>query len=74
MKHVYRWHINEPIHFEKDLKVTIQDLGWNTWGLYLAQKSDIACVVNGIREPHNPFPKITPERRANYKITKKLKY
>lgn len=26
---MYRWHITDPIRFEKDLKVTIQDLGWN---------------------------------------------
>lgn len=25
---MYRWHIMDPIRFEKDLKVTIQALGW----------------------------------------------
>ncbi len=54
---MYRWHIADPIRFEKDLKVTIQDLGWKTWGLYLAQKSDIASVSYWYQaEPHYPFP------------------
>lgn len=25
---MYRWHVYDPVRFEKDLKVTIQDLGW----------------------------------------------
>ncbi|HMR58575.1 MAG TPA: DUF2961 domain-containing protein, partial [Cyclobacteriaceae bacterium] len=25
---MYRWHITDPIRFEKDLRITIQDLGW----------------------------------------------
>ena len=41
---LYRWHIADPIRFEKDLKVTIQDLGWKQGGRYLAQQSDIASV------------------------------
>ncbi|MDR2040691.1 MAG: DUF2961 domain-containing protein [Tannerella sp.] len=42
---LYRWHITDPIRFEKDLKVTIQDLGWRHGGRYLPQQSDIASVV-----------------------------
>jgi len=54
---MYRWHVMDPIRFKSDLKVTIQDLGWKTSGLYLAQKSDIASVVYWYQtEPHNPFP------------------
>lgn len=61
---MYRWHINDPIRFDKDLKVTIQDLGWKTWGLYLAQQSDIASVSYWYQtEPHNPFP-IFPAKEA----------
>lgn len=41
---LYRWHIADPIRFEKDLKVTIQDLGWLHGGRYLPQQSDIASV------------------------------
>ncbi len=61
---MYRWHVMDPVRFKKDLKVTIQDLGWKTWGLYLAQKSDIASVVYWYQtEPHNPFPAL-PSKEA----------
>ena len=54
---MYRWHIMDPIRFEKDLKVTIQDLGWRHDGRYYPQKSDISSVVYWYqREPHAPFP------------------
>ncbi|MDR1201734.1 MAG: DUF2961 domain-containing protein [Tannerellaceae bacterium] len=56
---LYRWHITDPVRFEKDLKVTIQDLGWRHGGRYLPQKSDIASVVFWYQaEPHNKFPKL----------------
>ena len=56
---LYRWHIMDPIRFEKDLKVTIQDLGWRSGGRYLPQHSDIASVVFWYqREPHAHFPKL----------------
>ncbi len=56
---LYRWHIVDPIRFEKDLKVTIQDLGWNADRTYLPQKSDISSVAYWYQqEPHNPFPKL----------------
>lgn len=56
---LYRWHIMDPIRFDKDLKVTIQDLGWRSGGRYLAQHSDIASVVFWYqRDPHAPFPKL----------------
>lgn len=55
---LYRWHIADPIRFEKELRITIQDLGWKSGGKYLPQKSDIASVVFWYQtEPHNPFPK-----------------
>ncbi len=56
---MYRWHILDPIRFEKDLKVTIQDLGWRHNGKYYAQQSDISSVVFWYqREPHAAFPKL----------------
>ncbi len=55
---LYRWHIQDPIRFEKSLKVTIQDLGWRDGGRYLQQHSDISTVSYWYQtEPHNPFPK-----------------
>jgi len=54
---LYRWHIMDPIRFEKDLKVTIQDLGWRHGGRYLPQESDISSVAFWYQaEPHNQFP------------------
>ncbi len=42
---MYRWHIMDPIYFEKDLKVTIQALGWMSGGRYLPLQDDIASVA-----------------------------
>ena len=59
---LYRWHITEPIRFEKDLKVTIQDLGWRCDGRYLPQQSDIASVSYWYQTlPTAPFPAL-PDR------------
>lgn len=56
---MYRWHIMDPIRFEKDLKVTIQDLGWKSGGRYLPQHSDIITVAYWYQtEPHQKFPKL----------------
>ena len=56
---MYRWHILDPIRFDKDLKVNIQDLGWRQGGRYLPQQSDIITVAYWYqREPHAPFPKL----------------
>lgn len=56
---LYRWHITDPVRFEKDLKITIQDLGWRSEGRYLRQESDIASVAYWYQtEPHNPFPEL----------------
>jgi hypothetical protein len=56
---LYRWHIMDPIRFEKDLKVTIQDLGWHGDGRYMPLQDDIASVVFWYQsEPHAPFPKL----------------
>lgn len=56
---LYRWHIADPIRFKKDLRVTIQDLGWRHGGRYLPQKSDISSVAFWYQtEPHARFPKL----------------
>jgi hypothetical protein len=56
---LYRWHIMDPVRFDKDLKVTIQDLGWRSGGRYLVQQSDISSVVYWYQtEPHHSFPKL----------------
>ena len=56
---LYRWHIMDPIRFDKDLKVTIQDLGWHNDGRYMPLQDDIATTAFWYQtEPHNPFPKL----------------
>ena len=42
---LYRWHITDPVRFERDLKVTIQALGWRSGGRYLPLQDDIASVA-----------------------------
>ncbi|MDD4797241.1 MAG: DUF2961 domain-containing protein, partial [Eubacteriales bacterium] len=42
---MYRWHVMDPIRFEKDLRVTIQALGWRSGGRYLPLQDDIASVA-----------------------------
>ena len=56
---LYRWHITDPIRFEKNLKVTIQALGWRSGGRYLPLQDDIASTVFWYQaEPHGYFPKL----------------
>ena len=64
---LYRWHIMDPVRFEKDLRVTIQALGWMAGrsgndSRYLPLQDDIASVAFWYqREPHAPFPPL-PDR------------
>ena len=59
---LYRWHIMDPVRFEKDFKVTIQALGWQSGGRYLPLQDDMASVAFWYQtEPHAKFPKL-PER------------
>jgi len=59
---LYRWHIPDPVRFDKDLRVTIQDLGWQSEGRYLPLMDDISSVAFWYQtEPHVAFPKL-PEK------------
>jgi len=59
---LYRWHIMDPIRFDKDLRVTIQALGWRSGGRYLPLQDDISSVAFWYQqEPHAPFPPL-PDR------------
>ena len=54
---MYRWHIEDPIRFEKNLRVTVQALGWRPDGRYLPLQDDIASVAYWYQaEPHAVFP------------------
>jgi len=59
---LYRWHIMDPVRFEKDLRVTIQALGWRSGGRYLPLQDDLSSVAFWYQtEPHKPYPKL-PEK------------
>jgi hypothetical protein len=65
---LYRWHILDSIGFEKDLKVTIQTIGWYPdFKLYRPVSIDIASVAYWYQlEPHKPFPLLPPaEKRCD---------
>lgn len=52
---LYRWHIMDPICYVKDLRVTIQALGWGK--KYRLLSDDIASVAYWYQDsPHAPFP------------------
>ncbi len=54
---LYRFHIMDPVRFGKDLKVTMQAIGWRSEGRYLPLQDDIASVAYWYQaEPHQPFP------------------
>ena len=55
---LYRWHIMDPVNFHRDLRVTIQALGWWPNGRYQPLADDIASVAYWYqKEPHGEFPK-----------------
>ncbi len=61
---LYRWHVVDPVRFEKDLKVTIQALGWQEGHRYLPLEDDIASVAYWYQtEPHAKFPPL-PAKEA----------
>ena len=56
---LYRWHIVDPVRFDTDLRVTIQDLGWQPGPKYLPLSDDISSVAFWYQtEPHAAFPKL----------------
>jgi hypothetical protein len=54
---MYRWHIMDPVRFERRLRVTIQALGWRSGERYLPLQDDIASVAYWYQAlPTAPFP------------------
>jgi hypothetical protein len=65
---MYRWHIQDPIRFKEELKVTIQALGWRSdyegKKRYLPLQDDIASTSFWYQaEPHAPFPELGDANR-----------
>ena len=55
MRGFYRFHYPDPIYFEEDLKVTVQQIGVCYRGLFERQ-DDVASVAYWYqKEPHQPF-------------------
>jgi hypothetical protein len=66
----YRWHLQDPIHFETDLKITIQSLAWRE-ETYLPLEDDLASVAYWYQsEPHNPFPALPSNEKLIINKTK----
>ena len=54
---LYRWHIMDPVRFERDIRITMQALGWRSGGRYLPLRDDIASVAFWYQTlPTAPFP------------------
>jgi len=54
---MYRWHIPDPVRFERDIAVTLQAIGWRSHGRYLPLQDDIASVAYWYQQlPSPPFP------------------
>ncbi len=56
MRAFYRWHIIDPMRFQADFRLTIQQIGVGHGGLFERQ-DDVSTVAYWYQtEPHNPFP------------------
>ena len=59
---LYRWHITDPVRFKKDLRVTIQALGWRSGRRYLPLQDDMSSVAFWYQTlPTQRFPEL-PEK------------
>jgi hypothetical protein len=63
---LYRWHLTDPIRFDRDLRVTVQALGWRgdplRGGKFLPLQDDIASTAFWYQTlPTLPFPAL-PDR------------
>ena len=58
MRAFYRWHIPDPILFDSDLRVELQQIGVGEQGLFERQ-DDVSTVAYWYQtEPHAPFPEL----------------
>lgn len=61
---LYRFHVHDPVFFDRDLKVTMQALGWRGERRFLPLQDDISSVAYWYQTlPHTPFPPV-PDRNA----------
>jgi hypothetical protein len=57
---LYRWHIPDPIRFERDLRVTVQALGWWPNGKFQPLTDDIASTAFYYLQTPSPVPALPP--------------
>lgn len=58
MRGFYRWHVADPVFFDKDLKVTVQQIGSGPRGMFERQ-DDLSSVAYWYQsEPHRNFAKL----------------
>jgi hypothetical protein len=54
---MYRFHLMDPIRFQKDFRAYMQALGWRSEGRFLPLQDDIASVAYWYQLlPTSPFP------------------
>lgn len=59
---MYRFHVMDPIRFDKDLKVTVQALGWGYNGRWLPMQDDVASVAYWYQTLPAPTLQPIPDR------------
>lgn len=65
MRGFYRWHVMDPVFFDEELKVTVQQIGVGHKGLFERQ-DDLSSVAYWYqKEPHNVFLKL-PEKEKRW--------
>ena len=65
MRGFYRWHVADPVLFERDLRVELQQIGVCELGLF--ERRDDVCAVSYWyqTEPHAAFP-VLPDARGRW--------
>ena len=59
---MYRWHIPDPIRFQRELRVTLQALGWRSEARFLPLQCDIASVAYWYQALPTPAFPALPDR------------
>ena len=59
----YRLHIPDPVYFQQDARVTIQQIGWGDKGLFERQDDWSSCVWFYLDKPSDHLPPIDPPEK-----------
>jgi hypothetical protein len=65
---LYRWHIMDPINFQKDLKVNIQTLGWWPNGKYQSLSDDVVRSLTGTKQNRTHSSEVSGALRTLAKV------